>query len=565
MKNRVKSVYIGTLLLIGVVVFLLGLGCGSSEPSPTRVPQPTAAPVPQASAVPAATPTPVRATPIVVPQPKAGPNYGGTLRYTWWGLGSIKSLDPHYSFSYSEYMVNYAMYNNLVEITAPDGVIGPDLAQSWDFSQDGKTVTFNLVRNAKYHDGTDFDAESAKKNLSRVMDKEVGASQAAKLEPIERIEVVDKYTLKLHLKRPWRPLLAALAERPGWMPSPSAVQKFNSYDEIMGDFGRNPVGSGPFKFREWIVGERITVDRFDQYFEEGLPYLDSIKYVAFNEGSVGVAMLRTGEVDMLDMFLQSSFLPLIRRNPDLKLIGGQSGRTGVIQFTVDEEPFDNKSLRQAVAYGLNRQAYIDAVYAGEGVPAYQWEGTGWAYNPNLKLFAYDAQKAKEKLVEAGYPNGVTLRYTCGSTTQNRAKCETIQALLSEVGINLEIDIVLSSEFYSKLYAKRDHGMYMLDTAWFPRGDPHGRFQILLHSDGFQTRTAHYKNPEVDRLMDEAGPIYDPSKAQSLYWKIQEIAAQDAVYAYLVHENVWMGATQKVRGFDWAPDTVARIRDVWLAK
>jgi peptide/nickel transport system substrate-binding protein len=481
-------------------------------------------------------------------------------------ISTIRSLDPHYSTDWTEYFVNFAVYNNLVEITAPDGLIGPDLAESWEFSSDGKAITFNLVQNAIFHDGTKFDAKVAKWNIERVKDKEVGANQAAQIAPINSIQVIDDYTLKVSLDRPWRPILASLAERPGYQPSPNAIKKHGSYSERQGEFGRNPVGTGPYVFREWVLENHITLDRFDQYFEDGPPYLDSIEYQHFNETEVGLAMLRTGEADIYEVEgTRLKYLPIIGNNPKLKTIGGPTGRTYFIQFTVDEEPYDNKSLRQAISYALDRQSIIDALFYGEAVPAYQWEGKGWAHNPDARFYDYDPQKAKEKLAEAGYPNGVKIKYWCTTTTAAIELCSAIQAQLSEVGIDLDIQPILGSDLWKKIYSKRDHGVLAFNTWWSPRGDPHNRLQILVDSAGFHTRTFHYESAEADTLMQQGAGIYDPTKAQEIYWNIQKVVAEDAPVTWMLHPNNYMAASKGVMGFDWAPDVIPRIRDIWMAK
>ena len=467
--------------------------------------------------------------------------------------------------NWREYFVNFAVQNNLVQITAPDGIVGPDLAKSWDISADGKTITFTLAQNVAYHDGTKFDATVAKWNIDRVMDKAVGANQAAQLSSITAVEAVDASTLKITMDKPWRPIFASLAERPGYMPSPTAIQKTNSYSNRNGEFGKNPVGTGPYKFKEWVIAQRVVLDRFDGYFG-GRPYLDSVVLQHFGDYEVGVSMVRTGEAMMLETEIPVlSRLALIRSNSNLKLVGGPTGRIYYIQFTVDVAPYDNKALREAMAYAIDRKALVNAILSGEGVPAYQIEGKGWGSNPNAKYYDYDVQKAKSKLTEAGYPNGLNLKYWCQANTDEQELCGAIQAQARAVGINLDIQLIESSTLWTVIYAKPDHGVWMWNTWWSPRGDPHNRLQIMIDSRGFQTKTLHYKNQEVDSLMDQGAQMYDVAKAQSIYWKIQEIATKDVPYVWMMHPNNYMAMDKKVMGFDWAPDIIPRIRGVWISK
>ncbi len=230
-RGKVKS-----LLLLAVPTILIlsvSVACGGGEEGATPT---TARPA-------ATTPTSTEA-----------PTRGGVLRRAGAGelpqLSNVKTLDPVYSVNFGEYDPNYLLYNNLVQVM-PDSTIGPDLAEAWEISSDGLTITFAIRRGVQFHDGSAFDAQAAMWNIERVKDPEVQASQSSFLDPIERVEVLDSHSLRLHLSsKPWRPVLASLAERAGWMASPTAVERENSYSERTGDFGRRPVGTGPFKFKE---------------------------------------------------------------------------------------------------------------------------------------------------------------------------------------------------------------------------------------------------------------------------------------------------------------------------
>ncbi|MBI4283647.1 MAG: hypothetical protein HY663_04170 [Chloroflexi bacterium] len=260
------------LFLITLVVFtlagalsLFSIACGSAAPTATPVPttQPGAPATPTPIRAATATAVPPTSTPVAMSE---GPQYGGTLRAAL--TREFDNLDPGYIQLQGLKYVMFLLYNNVVSLRA-DGEVVPELAKSWDISSDGKAVTLHLESGIKFHDGTTLDASAVKSQFDRLMDSKVGSPRRGELTPpLESVQVIDSSTIKMNLATPFQPLIVTLTQQAGQIPSPTAIQKTNSYDDRVGKFGANPVGSGPFKFVEWrpehtskLPGTKITGKR----------------------------------------------------------------------------------------------------------------------------------------------------------------------------------------------------------------------------------------------------------------------------------------------------------------
>ena len=527
------------------VILTFALACGSSA---------TATPRPAATAVPAASPTARPATTATSPA-ATQPKYGGTMRYAR-ELGDIDTMDPALNSQYSALMIYRVIYNGLVTLNT-DGTIGPDLAKSWNISSDGKTVTLSLQSGVKFQDGTDFNAQAVKWNFDRMLDEKTGSPQRAAIGAfIDTVDVVNNDTVTVKLKSPFRPFLGFLSDRPGFVVSPAAVQKDPQA------FGKQPVGTGPFKMNQWIPKSDIKAEINKNYWEKGKPYMDGILFQSIPDDSVRLSMLRTGETDFIDEVL-STQLPLVASNPNIKVISYESGRIHAFTFTVVNAPFDNKALRQAISYATNRQEFVDVFYAGKARPAYTLIGFGWASNPDIRVQAFDLAKAKQKLADAGYPNGITIPLTCITTDSGIRRCEIWQAQLKNAGINAEIKQLNANDYWGASFlpdVKARPGLSW--TWWNPRADPHQLLQIVFHSKGLGNTMA-YNNLQVDKLLEDGATLYDVAKAKEKYDEAQKLIADDAPYNFLLYENINNLTSQRVQNFQMFPDLFIRLREVWL--
>jgi len=494
-----------------------------------------------------------------MPEVQGKPVYGGTLRMVM--PLSMKTLDPMHNVAYREQILVFAIYENLVELDEDFNVV-PSLAKSWDFSSDGKTVIFHLKKGIKFHDGTDFTAEDVKWQWEHMIDPEFGAtrSQAKIFGPvIDSIEATDTYTVTFNLNKPFRPLLGHMGLSYLSLISPDAYEKYGR-----DDYGRNPTGTGPFKLDEWMPGVTISLAKNEDYWQEGKPYLDAIVFQPVTDKSVQLAMLRTGETDIIDE-VPPSQLALVKDDPNVKIVPHDTGRWNALAMDTRIKPFNNKAFREAVGYATNRQEIVDVWLNGNGRPDYT-AGLAWYEDRSYQPFLHDLEKAKAKVAEAGFPNGAEVQMDVQGTDVWLELAEIIQAQLAEANINATINQVLAQDYWAnwKLPPSDPKKNRFAITIWYPRPDPDWVLFHVLHCGGTTgAMRLGYCNEEASRLVEEASGVYDVAKAGALYIQAQKLVFDDAPYITLFNETLFAGLNSRVQNFTWIPDTLVRLSYLWL--
>jgi len=456
----------------------------------------------------------------------------------------------------------HGIFNPLVEL-APDSTILPELAESWDISNGGKTVTFNLVKNAKFHDGTKLDANAVKWNFDRSLDPDVNSPRAKNLvPPLEKVEVVDDYTIRFTLAQPSRAFLSLLIQREGMIASPTAVEKMNSYGAHTGDFGGNPVGSGPYKFVRWLIGREVMLEKNPDYWEEGLPYLDGVRFNITEDFSIQFAMLRTGEIDMMNE-MRTEDAVKAKSLGGINVVQRAGTRIRWMLFKMDIPPWDNLALREAFAYAMNRQVVLDVVYGGFGLPSYTAVASGYGkfWDSESTMFAYDPEKAKQKLVEAGYPNGFEYTQRHRTRSFEIPWVETVQTFLGDVGIKATLRPHINEGYWTDWVAG-DYDTPVLGGL-SARSDAHIDFTLRWRC-GNRYKMA-FCNPEVDRLLDQAAATYDQNKAAELYHKISRLVIKELPGIPIVDEATMWGLQDYVKGFNTYLDKQTRVKYIWMDK
>lgn len=451
-----------------------------------------------------------------------------------------KSLDPHASNDQPSSRVNKQIYSTLVEATE-DMEIEPGLAESWE-QVDNTTWKFKLREGVKFHNGEELKASDVKFTLDRMMDSpEVAHIVGA----VESVEVEGDYTVIIKTKEPFAPILAHLSHTAASILNEKAVM------ETGDDYQNNPVGTGPFKFVSHDAGDKVTLERFDEYYGEPA----KVKTLIFRnipEGTNRTIGLETGEVDIA-YDIEPIDLEKIRSNDKLELIEEESLSTSYIGFNTQKEPFDDIRVRKALNYAINVDEIIDVVLEGAGTKA-----TGpindkvFGYNKDLKGYEYDPEKAKELLAEAGYANGFKTSIWTNDNPVRVRIAELVQAQLKEVGVDADIEEVEWGAYLERT-AAGEHDMFIL--GWVTvTGDADYGLYALFHSSqhgGAGNRT-FFTNSEVDELLDKGRTSIDEKEREDVYSKAQEIIVEEAPQLFLYFQTQNAGIQNNIDGFRLHP-------------
>jgi peptide/nickel transport system substrate-binding protein len=483
----------------------------------------------------------------------AQPQQGGTLNIGY--LSDTKTLDPITSAQWTERPTLFLIFDSLVDVN-PDFTLKPDLAQSWDFQNDGKRIVLHLRQGVKFHDGTPFNADAVKWNLDTRLDPAANSTQRSQLAPvIDNVEKVDDYTVAINLKQPYPPLLAQLADRAGLMASPAAAKTYGQ------DVGSHPVGTGPFKFKEWVRGNHISLVRNEDFWVKGQPYLDGVNFNDIPSNVVGVQRMTIGELDYIGQ-LSPLDTRLAKASPDINLVQSVGGNWHSLQWRWDKAPYNNAKFREALAHALNRDRMNTILWAGQAQISDGVTPKGFWWTPtDLVHYDYDPAKAKALLAEAGVQPGTTLTLAAPSGEPLQRLAQLAKEDFEAIGLKVQLAPVPMSEYYAKTVAGE---IAFTPMRWSQRSDPDGFIQYLFASDGAANSTG-YKNPDVDKWIGEARVTADTDKRKALYDKIQRQISADLPYLPIGFSAEYSVLRKNVHGFTPMPDLIPRFRTIWKSK
>lgn len=458
--------------------------------------------------------------------------------------GEPANLDPHIQAGTPARTVRLLVYRGLYNY-GKDGQLSPELAESYEVSDDGLTYTFHL-RDAKFHNGDPVTAEDVKYSLERILDEKTGASFYDQLSVIDRVEALDEKTVQVTLKNPMAPFIHYLA-----LPESAIVSK-KWAQEHDGNLSQYPMGAGPYTFVEWKKGQEIILKKFDDFYKPGLPKTPNIRFFFYADENARVNALRSGDVDLIE-YVPWKDAATIESDPNLQLLSTTGTFMGLV-FNTNFEPFSDPRVRQAVAYTIDRQAVIDTAFNGRGYPMY---GTpipeiSIAYDPKYaNYFTEDVEKAKALLAEAGYPDGFTARLLATSQYGfHEQTAVVVKAELEKIGINLELDLPDWATRIEKNLAG-DYDMLVIGTG--PDIADPDAIADYYQSGGIRLNNAPgWSNARVDELLQMGRMELDDAKRKEIYGELQQIVLDESPLVFLMWREQSYAAKKGLSGFTNIP-------------
>jgi peptide/nickel transport system substrate-binding protein len=411
-----------------------------------------------------------------------------------------------------------------------NGGIGPGLAQSWQVSDDGRTMTLRLRAGVTFQDGTPFDARAVKYNLDRVLDTDVKVPQRTPYTVIDTVDVVDGSTVRLNLSEPAPALPSALSWTPSGIISPASVeQEGNSYTNIT-----RPVGTGPYTFQSFRSGDRVVFQRYDKYWGRK-PHYRQVVFRITPEAATRESQLRAGQAEMI-ILPPVSDLKALQQNPDTEVLIAPSDRTIFIALDTTEPPLNDKRVRQALNYAVDKKALVNNLMFGAAQPLDAPIAPAVDGYCRTGSYDYNPQRARQLLADAGVRNlSITMGTPTGRYLQDKPAADAIAGNLRDVGVNAQVQ---TTDWASYLAAtavpvkQQKYDVHML--GWAPAFLDASQQMLEFQTDNHPPAglaTSFYSNKEVDSLAAEAYREVDAQKRDQLYCDALKIVWEDAPWIF----------------------------------
>ena len=488
--------------------------------------------------------------------PDTGPAYGDLFIDA--SIGDASTLLPPLAVDAASASINSLVYNGLVKYDGNLNQVG-DLAESWDISPDGLTITFHLRHGVKWQDGAPFTAQDVLFTYQVMVDPKTPTAYSGDYLQVKEAEAPDDYTFRVTYPQPFAPALGS------WGLAILPRHLLAGQDLTKSPLGRRPVGTGPYIFKEWRAGEKIALAHNPDYFE-GRPYLNGYVYQVKPDTATMFMELKGGNLDRMNLnaiqYTRQTEYPKFKRM--YKKYRYMPFSYIYLGYNLNDSRFADRRVRQALTHAINKKEIIEGVLMGLGEEATgPYKPGTWYYNPNVPKFPYDPAKAKALLAAAGWqpdadgiltkdgrPFAFTILTNQGNDTRQRT-AEIIQSRLRTVGILVKIRQVEWAAFLKEFIEKGRFEAILL--GWNTGLDP-DQFDIWssTKTKPGELNVIGYKNPEVDALLAEGRHTFDREKRRRAYFRFQEILAEDQPYTFLFVPDALPAISSRFRGIKPAP-------------
>ena len=483
---------------------------------------------------------------------QAGPKQGGEMVVTY--KDDISTFDPAIGYDWQNWSMIKSLFDGLMDYEPGTTELIPDLAESYTISDDGLTYTFKLRPGVKFHNGRTLTSADIKYSIERSVNPETQSPgqgffwqiagfdemAAGDATELSGITTPDDNTVIINLSQPDATFLQIVAINFAFAVPREEVEKYGL------DFGRNPVGTGAYKMTDWTLGQHVVFERNADYFREGAPLLDKITFEVGQDPSVALLRLKRGEVDVLgDPIPSANFLQEVAdpENADLIVEGGLL-HTGYITLNTSKPPFDNKLVRQAVNMAINKERVIKIVNGRATVANQPLPPAMPSYDTNFEGYAYDPEKAKQLLAEAGYPDGFETELYAMNTDPNPRIAQSFQQDLAAIGIKAEIKALAQATVIDAGGEGTAPMLWSGGMAWiadYP--DPSNFYGPILGCGGAVPggwNWAKYCNEEIDALAAKADGMASTDQAEA------RIDMWRQIYNQIMDDAPWVPVMNEVR-------------------
>jgi len=494
---------------------------------------------------------------IAQPLSDKKPAYGDIL--VQGDIGDASNLIPLLASDSASHNIAGMVYNGLVKYDKDMNIVG-DLAESWEISQNGLVITFHLRKGVKWHDGYPFTSADVLYTYQVTIDPKTPTAYAGDFLKVKRVEALNDYTFRVTYAKPFAPALIS------WSSAILPRHLLSGKDITKSTLARHPIGTGPYMFKEWVAGQKISLVSNPDYFE-GQPYIDGRITRIIPDSATMFLELRAQNIAMMGL------TPLqYTRQTENNLFKNNFNKYRYLSFAytylgynLKNPLFTDKRVRQAISYAINKNEIISGVLLNLGKPANgPYKPGTWAYNDKVKIYDYNPKKARELLHEAGWTKlnseGVLekdgkpfiFEIVTNQGNETRQKCaEIIQRQLKEIGIIVKIRVLEWSAFVTDFINKRRFDSVIL--GWTIPLDPDA--YDVWHSSKTAPEELNfisYKNPEADEMLEKGRSTFDQKERGKYYDRFQEILAEDQPYTFLYVPEALIIIHKRFRGIQPAP-------------
>lgn len=469
--------------------------------------------------------------------PTSGASTGSDVDVLRVGISADpKTLDPQWGSFGTEYPYLYALYDSLIDVDPNTLEPQPGLAKEWDQS-DPQTLLLTLEEGVTFHDGEKFDAEAVKFNLER--GKSEGSLVTGDLATVDSVEVTGEYEVAIHLTKPDTSMLLTLSDRSGMMVSPAAAETGGD------DFGRHPVGTGPFVFDSWKPGSMVSVKKNDDYWKSDEPALDGIDFSIFTDASTALNAVKTDQLDIITVVpLQD--VDTLMADDTLQVTVTPSLVSRCWYVNTNFAPLDSVEVRRAINMAIDRKGVLDTVMFGHGEESWtSFSSASWVFPEELvPTYEYDVDGAKALLAKAGYPDGISFTLAVTNDPASVRLAEVLKSQLAEAGIDMSLDVLEPTQQTQLFLQEKKYPAGL--SGGVMRPDPARALITMFGPTVFNP--GEVEVPGLAAAIDAANSTSDLDERREHIIEAQRLVADFAAFVPIVFSSAVSVSRTNVEGF-----------------